>query len=143
MKLIFGLIVAVSLASCHGKLTEQIAEEEIKLAIGEQQDAWNTGDIELFMSWYKNDPEISFTTSGGVLKGYEKLLARYQKSYPNQKKMGRLEFELLEYIPAGEDHAVLVGKWILYRSEDTPQGYFSLLWERTEDGWKIIHDHTS
>ena len=143
MKLILGLLAAVLLTSCHGTLTEQIAEEEIKLAISEQQDAWNAGDIELFMSWYKNDENISFATSGGVLKGYDQLLKRYEKSYPNKEKMGRLEFELMEYIPAGENYAVLVGKWILYRANDTPQGYFSLLWERTDAGWKIIHDHTS
>lgn len=143
MKLILIVLVAFSLSSCHGELTEQIAEEEIRLAISEQQDAWNAGDVELFMSWYKNDADLSFTTSGGLLKGHDKLLARYQKSYPNKKKMGRLEFEILDYKPAGDNHAVLVGKWVLYRSDDTPQGYFSLLWERTDTGWKIIHDHTS
>ncbi len=130
-------------ASCSGDLTQQIAEEEIKLAISEQQDAWNDGDIELFMSWYLDSPEMGFVTSKGLLKGYGQLLSRYQKSYPNKEKMGRLEFELLDYKPLGDNHALLIGAWVLHRDGDTPQGYFSLVWERTEKGWKIVNDHTS
>lgn len=142
--ILLGLLgIVCLLSSCSSSLEEQINEEEIKLAIREQQDAWNDGDVVAFMSWYKKDPEISFATKKGVVRGYDQLLNRYLKSYPNQEKMGRLEFEILEYIPAGDSHAVLVGKWTLYRKTDKPNGYFSLLWERTDSGWKIIHDHTS
>ena len=118
-------------------------ETEIVKAMRAQEAAWNAGDIPGFMAYYKKDSAIRFVSSRGVDKGFETILARYLKSYPDKATMGKLEFEILEFVPAGADNAMLIGKWTLYRENDNPGGYFSLLWENSPEGWKIINDHTS
>jgi len=139
-------------AGC-GQIEEQNSTKEsydmeatrtaISEAMNAQEAAWNNGDIPGFMQFYKNDPGISFVSERGVDKGYETILKRYQKSYPDTATMGKLEFEILEFIPAGSMNAMVIGSWTLFRENDEPGGYFSLLWEKTPDGWKIINDHTS
>lgn len=112
-------------------------------AMKAQEAAWNAGDISGFMNFYKNDDEIRFVSERGVDKGYETILKRYQKSYPDTETMGKLKFEILEFVPAGDSNAMVIGSWTLFRENDQPGGYFSLLWEKTPEGWKIINDHTS
>jgi len=150
-----GLIVvltAILLTSCSGEQIDEKRENtetikhmktEIFEAMKAQESSWNTGDIPGFMAYYKNDPDIIFVSKRGVDKGFETILARYLKSYPDKATMGKLEFEILEFIPAGSQNAMLIGKWTLFRENDQPGGYFSLLWEKTPEGWKIINDHTS
>lgn len=137
------LLMVCTLSSCSSELEHQIAEEEVKQALSEQQEAWNNGDLEGFMALYSDSDKLTFVTSKGLTQGNENLLARYKKSYPDKASMGRLEFDILEYKTLGDSHALVIGKWQLFRENDNPNGYFSLLWERTPIGWRIINDHTS
>jgi ketosteroid isomerase-like protein len=36
-----------------------------------------------------------------------------------------------------------VGRWQLTREADTLHGRFTLIFRRTNAGWRIVHDHTS
>jgi ketosteroid isomerase-like protein len=36
-----------------------------------------------------------------------------------------------------------MGRWQLTRAADTPHGRFTLIFRRTPQGWRIVHDHTS
>ncbi len=134
---------AMVFSACETGIESQIAEEEIKDAMREQQEAWNQGDIEAFMSYYLESEDINFVTSKGLVKGHSTLLSRYQRSYPDRESMGDLEFDFLDFKSIDANYAMLVGKWTLYREHDAPGGYFSFLWQKTSEGWKIIHDHTS
>lgn len=146
------VFTALLLASCNTNDTMKEHSEkvdlkkmktEISAAMKAQEAAWNAGDIHGYMAYYKNDAQISFVSVRGIDKGYSTILARYLKSYPDKTAMGKLDFNILEFIPAGANNAVLVGEWTLYRENDKPGGYFSLLWENSPEGWKIIIDHTS
>jgi ketosteroid isomerase-like protein len=57
--------------------------------------------------------------------------------------MGTLMFSDLEIKLVGKDAAVALGRWQLTRASDTPHGRFTLIFRRTQQGWRIIHDHTS
>jgi ketosteroid isomerase-like protein len=57
--------------------------------------------------------------------------------------MGQLEFSDLEITLLGESAAVVLGRWELKRKQDNPRGVFTLVLRKANDGWKIIHDHTS
>lgn len=119
------------------------AQPEILEQLKQQQNAWNQGDLDGFMSVYDNSEDLAFVTSGGLVKGHIALKERYKASYPNTEMMGKLNFDIVEFRQLDNEHAVLVGQWVLIRDGDRPQGYFTLVWEKKATEWKIIYDHTS
>ena len=116
---------------------------EISAVLTEQQGAWNRGDIPAFLQGYWNSPELTFAGSEGIVRGYDGLLERYRKTYPDKARMGELEFSSLEIHPLGTDSALVLGHWHLKRTSGDAGGVFSLVFHRFPVGWRIIHDHTS
>jgi uncharacterized protein (TIGR02246 family) len=108
-----------------------------------QQAAWNQGDVDAFLTGYWHSPELTFSGSSGVSRGWDGVLARYKKNYPDRAAMGQLDFSQLEFRFLGRDAALVLGRWHLQRDQGDIGGVFSLVWERFPEGWKIIHDHTS
>src|SRR5713101_8546071 len=64
----------------------------IEQVLREQQKAWNQGNVEKFVEGYWHSPELTFSGSSGVQRGWEAVLARYKRNYPNREAMGRLDF---------------------------------------------------
>ncbi len=108
-----------------------------------QQAAWNRGDVDAFLVGYWRSPELTFSGGNGVSRGWDGVLTRYKKSYPNHAAMGQLEFSDLEFRFLGPDAALVLGQWHLKRESGDIGGVFTLVWQKFPDGWKIIHDHTS
>lgn len=117
-------------------------ENEILAVMNAQIGAWNRGDIEGFLDGYERSPDLLFASRGTFARGWDSLLERYQKAYP-EGKMGTLEFSDIEVHPIAGDAAWVVGKWRLDMGNKKPHGAFTLIFERTTGGWKIIHDHSS
>ena len=42
-----------------------------------------------------------------------------------------------------DDAATVFGRWKLVREDDEPHGLFTLVMRRFDEGWRIVHDHTS
>jgi uncharacterized protein (TIGR02246 family) len=127
---------------------EQTADREaIQAVLRGQQTAWNRGDVDAFLMGYWRSPNLTFSGSSGVARGWDGVMARYKKNYPDRAAMGQLDFSELEFRFLGPDAALVLGKWHLKRGPDDVTadrgGVFSLVWQRFPDGWKIIHDHTS
>lgn len=117
--------------------------QSIRALLARQQDDWNRGDIEAFMSGYERSEDLVFTSGGNVYRGWRSALERYRKNYPDRTAMGRLEFSNLEIRMLGANAAVVLGKWALERKSDHPHGIFTLVLEKESGQWRIIHDHTS
>src|SRR5690242_6187061 len=107
-----------------------------------QQNNWNEGNVDAFLQGYWHSPDLTFSGSGGVARGWDGVLARYKKNYPDRAAMGQLDFSDLEFRFLGPDAALVLGKWHLHREKDELGGVFTLVWRRFPEGWKIIHDHT-
>jgi hypothetical protein len=86
--------------------------------------SWNAGDLDGFLDDYWESEDLTFSGASGVTRGWEDVRERYERGY---------------WAPGVERDSL--------RFEDggsvTNTGYFSLVLRRMEDGWKIIHDHTS
>ncbi len=108
-----------------------------------QQAAWNRGDVDAFLVGYWHSPELTFSGSSGVSRGWDGVMARYKKNYPDRAAMGQLDFSELEFRFLGPDAALVLGRWRLKREKGDIGGVFSLVWQRFPEGWKIVHDHTS
>lgn len=142
-----GLAAAVSLGVGMNWGKAARAEESPRQAIlgvlEEQQRAWNRGDVDGFMKGYWNSPELTFAGSSGVTRGWQPVLERYRKNYPDLKAMGQLEFSEVEVRMLGKEAALVLGRWHLKRESDELGGIYTLVFQRFAEGWRIIHDHTS
>jgi uncharacterized protein (TIGR02246 family) len=120
-------------------------EQDIRRVLDDQVAAWNRGDIPGFMQGYDNSASTTFVGST-ITKGHAQVLADYRKRYPTPEKMGTLRFSDLEIRPLGPDYASVIGRFHLDRSSEAggeASGIFTLLFHRTNQGWKVILDHTS
>ena len=80
-----------------------------------------------------------------MTRGWQQTLDRYQKSYDDRSKMGSLSFTEIKVLALSSEYAEVFGRWYLSREKaiGDAKGRFTLLMKRTDDGWKVFHDHTS
>ena len=121
------------------------AEEGIKHLLVSQVEAWNRGDLKGFMDGYWHSPDLTFFSGGTVSKGWNAALQRYEQRYQGTgKQMGKLDFQDLKIDLVGRQAAVVTGSWHLAMPDGKqPHGLFTLILKRMQNGWKIVHDHTS
>ena len=120
-------------------------EGDIRTVLEDQTAAWNRGDIPAFMSGYLESESTTFI-SDSVTRGHAKVLARYLQRYPTREKMGTLHFSGIEVKLLGPGYASVIGRFHLPRAAEAggdATGLFTLLFQKTPTGWKIILDHTS
>ena len=128
-------------ATAHPR--DAAAESAIRAALETQSAAWNRGDIESFMEGYWKSEDTEFVGAAGVTRGWQSVLDRYRKNYPDRKAMGHLTFSELEVHMLCPDAAYVIGEFHLDRANDKPEGVFSLNFEKFPGGWKIVADHTT
>jgi len=116
----------------------------IQKVLDDQDGAWNKGDLEGFMAGYWKSDGLTFFSGGDVTRGWNATMERYKKRYQSEgKEMGKLTFSDLKIDVVGQESAVVRGRFKVVTSKETMQGLFTLIFKKTADGWKIIHDHTS
>ncbi|MCP4189998.1 MAG: DUF4440 domain-containing protein [Planctomycetaceae bacterium] len=120
---------------------------ELKSVITEvltkQSKAWNAGDLGRFMESYWNSNQLTFSSGGKTLRGWEETKLRYETRYPTPAKMGRLSFGDLEMFSLGDDSAYVLGRWSLRRQAGDLEGNFTLVFRKINGRWLIVHDHSS
>jgi ketosteroid isomerase-like protein len=121
----------------------QADTQAITKVLKTQVAAWNRGDIGEFMFGYWRSRYTEFENDSGVYQGWDDVLKRYEKAYPNRAAMGQLTFSGLEIHVLCPDSAYVIGKYRLDRKKDHPEGVFTLIFRRFSDGWKIVNDHTT
>jgi L-asparaginase / beta-aspartyl-peptidase len=141
-------IILLAAVASSARRSDQFQEHSddwsaITTVLKAQQEAWNQGDVVTFLQGYWRSPELTFSGSSGIARGWEGVLARYKEHYPNREAMGSLEFSGLEIRFLGQDAALVLGHWHLARHKGDVGGVFSLVFQRFPEGWRIIHDHTS
>jgi ketosteroid isomerase-like protein len=115
----------------------------VRAVIESQAAAWNRGDVEGYMEGYAKEDSTTFVSGDTITRGWQTVLERYKARYDTRAKMGTLTFSELEFKPLGPYYIMASGRWQLARESDTPHGRFTLIFRRTNAGWRIVHDHTS
>jgi len=138
------LVLGVAVTTASGQEPDDASVvSEIRTVLHAQQGAWNGGDIDSFMNGYARDETTVFVSGDEVMRGWQTVRDRYLKKYSDRAKMGILTFSDLEIEQLGPDSAVALGRWELKRASNNPHGHFTLIFRKTPDGWRIVHDHTS
>jgi ketosteroid isomerase-like protein len=115
----------------------------VRAVIEAQAAAWNRGDVAGYMEGYAKEEATTFVSGDTLTRGWQTVHDRYRARYDTREKMGTLAFSELELRPLSEFYIMATGRWQLTRATDTPRGRFTLVFRRTNAGWRIVHDHTS
>ncbi|MFN4085566.1 MAG: YybH family protein [Spirosomataceae bacterium] len=122
----------------------QTPESSIRQAMARQQEAWNRGDIQLFMEDYWKSDSLMFISKNGITRGWQATKNRYLTTYSSRELMGTLTFDLQEIQVVGPKSAWVLGKWSLKRPDvGDIGGYFTLIFKEINGKWVICSDHTS
>jgi len=146
---VLSILIALSAAStilgqeATVKPRPQADAQAITNLLNKQVADWNRGDIPAFMGGYWQSKYTEFEGESGIYQGWDDVLKRYQKSYPNRAAMGHLTFSGLEIHLLCTDSAYVIGKYRLDRENDTPRGVFTLIFKKLPEGWRIVNDHTT
>jgi ketosteroid isomerase-like protein len=141
------LVAAVIVLGYQGRSSGNLQGEKdvaaVRAVLDAQAAAWNRGEIEGYMNGYERSEQTIFVSGDQLTRGWQTVFDRYKKNYDSREKMGTLAFSELEVKPLSEFYIMVTGRWQLTRAKDTPHGRFTLVFRRTLQGWRIIHDHTS
>ncbi len=105
--------------------------------------AWNRGDLAGHVALYTDSAQMMF--KAGPRGGRETIRTMLERAFwKDGKPYQQLAFSELVVTPLGRDHAMLTGRFAL-SGGDKPaaDGRYTLIWQRTTAGWRIIHDHSS
>lgn len=143
MKLLLTIFFLFLLQIGYAQIPKASDKAEILRIMAQQEQSWNSGDIEGFMKGYWKNEALKFIGKSGITYGWDATLARYKKGYPDKAAMGKLTFEILHVEAISKKNMLVVGKWHLQREKDAPQGHFSLNWKKIKKEWVIVADHSS
>ncbi|MGH9942583.1 MAG: YybH family protein [Pyrinomonadaceae bacterium] len=104
-------------------------------------------DVETVMGVYWNSPQlVIFNNNGTVTRGWDQVKANRESSYPNLKNV-ELEVRDVRVQTLGRDAALVTCLWRQSQEyRDTPEtatGRLTLSFRLINNGWKVVHTHTS
>ena len=142
-----ALVLAFACAVSAQSLPEhpQTSDAAIRALLTQQATDWNRGDLDAFARGYKNSPDILFIGKT-VEHGYAAMLAGYKARYRTPAAMGTLSFNQLGVQSLDARFATATGHFHLERTSTgggNADGYFLLVLENTQAGWKIVRDDTT
>jgi beta-aspartyl-peptidase (threonine type) len=120
-------------------------QSEIAAMLSRSAAAWNAGDLAGFMDDYARDSLLSYVSGSRVLYGWQTLYDRYQRAFFDEGKThDSLAFDSLRVRALAPDVALATARFALLRADSVvASGPFTLILRKTDDGWRILHDHTS
>ena len=138
-----GVFLAVFLAGATANAEPSDAEAELRALLNAQAAAWNRGDLEAFMDTYWNSEKTAYVSSNGIERGWQAVLDRSKRVYPDRRAMGTVEFSGVEISLLSPAAALVLGHWHLQTDGPDRGGVFTLVVRKFPEGWRIVHDHTS
>jgi ketosteroid isomerase-like protein len=139
-----GVVTCVVLtASCATGAAQNDASTAIPAALKASSDAWNNADLAGHIRDYADT--ATFMGGNGPIQGRDRVGEALSRSFwRDGKPKQQLSFDRVEVRPLGERHALSTGHFLLTGGgEADKSGWFSLTWEKTGTGWRILHDHSS
>jgi uncharacterized protein (TIGR02246 family) len=118
------------------------SEAEIRARLDSTAMGWNRGDLSTYLAAYT--PDASEMLSDGVAHGVDRIEKTMKEGFwRTGRPLQQLHYEHVEVRMLGNDHALVTGQFVLTGAA-RPQrtGWFTTVWARTSNGWRMIHDHS-
>jgi uncharacterized protein (TIGR02246 family) len=136
-------VCALITAACVSVSAQNDATTAIPPALMASAEAWNKADLPGHIGLYTDT--ATFMGGNGPIQGRDRVGESLAKSFwRDGKPKQTLSFDRIEVRPLGDRHALSTGHFVLTGGGEADRsGWFSLTWEKTSTGWRIIHDHSS
>jgi ketosteroid isomerase-like protein len=137
-----ALSCALLLAACAAA-PQASDPEQMLAALRASTEAWNRGDLRGHLAIY--DKSMTAMTKGGPRPGVAELERSFMRTFfRDGKPKQQLRTEQVAIRRLSADAALMTGRFVLTGGGEPEQsGWFTLVWQRTAEGWKVIHDHSS
>ena len=145
--MIFGLffIFAISVTPNFAQQSpkKQSADEaRIRAQLESTAVGWNEGDLTKYLAVYTPDAtEMRGTGPAGGVEAIEETMKR--GFWKTGRPLQTLRYESVVVRMLGKEAALVTGNYIL-TGGNVPErkGWFTSVWRKTKDGWRMIHDHS-
>jgi ketosteroid isomerase-like protein len=143
--LVLGALPALAQTPPDQLYTASHQQLDVTKALLAQQTAWNHGDLDGYLSRYKDAADTEAILAFPV-RGLANIRAAFRTNYPNRETMGNLEQSEVEVRELGENFALATGKYHLARPKKNggdAEGSFTEIFEKTPTGWLVIFSETT
>lgn len=142
--LVFAMLAfaATSLAQKVELPRKGTAEQQIRAILDVTAHGWNNGILAEYLAPYT--PDATEMTGQGPKGGVEHIEQTMKNGFwKTGRPIQQLRYESVVVRMLGKDNALVTGQYIL-SGADRPdrKGWFTTVWTKTKDGWRMIHDHS-
>ncbi|MDQ3713140.1 MAG: DUF4440 domain-containing protein [Acidobacteriota bacterium] len=117
-------------------------EAQIRAALESTAIGWNEGSLEKYLAVYT--PDATEMRGTGPAGGVEAIEETMKKGFwKTGRPLQTLRYESVVVLMLGKTGALVTGNYIL-TSGGIPErkGWFTSVWQKTKNGWRMIHDHS-
>ncbi|MCH9030806.1 MAG: nuclear transport factor 2 family protein [candidate division Zixibacteria bacterium] len=141
-----------SISACSGDsattkkfdaLGDDSQKQAIRDVLSSSRAGWNRGDLSTYMKAYWRDERVRHVINNDITIGYSAIEARYRTRYPDTSNMGTIQGLDLDIQILGPATAVAFGRWRFERGEIVVNGLGSLMFNKIDDKWVIVHYHST
>jgi ketosteroid isomerase-like protein len=137
------LLLTASLSTVFGQSkSDARAIAEITRELNGTAEGWNAGELSRYLAVYV--PGATEMTGEGPKGGVEHIEQTMKNGF---WKTGRplqvLRYESVKVTLLGKKNALVTGQYVLTGGgRPDRKGWFTTVWVKTRDGWRMMHDHS-
>src|ERR1051325_2251648 len=117
-------------------------EQQIRAVLDLKAHGWNKGIFSEYLAAHL--PQATAMPSAGPAGGVEVIEKTMKEVFwKTGRPLQQLRYEHIVVRMLGKENALVTGQYIL-SGADKPdrKGWFTTVWRKTKDGWRMIHDHS-
>ncbi|GAB3504059.1 hypothetical protein GCM10027341_33880 [Spirosoma knui] len=117
-------------------------EVQIRQALDSTSAGWNKGKLEQYLGAYT--PDAQEMGPNGPRGGVEVIENTMKNGFwKTGRPLQQLRYEHVNVRMLGKRNALVTGQFVLSGANKPDRtGWFTTVWEKTEDGWRMIFDHS-
>jgi len=143
-KLLILLVFIFAFSAINAFAQAKMSKDEkaIRATLDSTAEGWNKGDLNQYLSAYT--PQATEMLSNGPAGGVEAIEKTMKEGFwKTGKPLQILRYENIVVRMIGKEGALVTGQYVLSSGGRADRkGWFTTVWIKTKDGWRMIHDHS-
>ena len=123
------------------------AEQDVQATVKAYVDAFNRADVSSVLGFYARNDRVISVADGEITRGWENLRAGVDSTLMGLGGAFSVALGSIDVVSLGTQHTLAVAPYTLtLQTQQGPvqaRGAMSLVLQRADSGWTIVHDHAS